>query len=108
MMSVLDSIAGQHNVTDNDARLVADPHALSGSPGGSPPHSWPVLSEQPRLDASASGLISAEQAVRLRSVPFQMENGRLFVVMADPNDFAAADELSVLTGMPIDRFGAAP
>jgi type II secretory ATPase GspE/PulE/Tfp pilus assembly ATPase PilB-like protein len=41
-------------------------------------------------------------------VPFQIEDGRLSVLMAEPNDFAAADELSVLTGLPIQRFGAAP
>src|SRR5688572_1474579 len=101
MMSVLDSINGQPKIDDADATLVSELAAPI-------PPSWPLLAEQPRLDASASGLISAEQAVRLRSVPFQIEHGRLGVVMADPNDFAAADELSVLTGMPIERFGAAP
>src|SRR5689334_980016 len=69
---------------------------------------WTILAEMPVLDAGASGLISADQAVRLRAVPFRVEQGRLKVVMDDPADFAAADELSVLTGMPIDRLGAAP
>ncbi|MGE3107595.1 MAG: GspE/PulE family protein [Phycisphaerales bacterium] len=69
---------------------------------------WTILADMPTLDPSASGLISADQAVRLRAVPFRVEQGRLQVVMDDPSDFAAADELSVLTGMPIDRLGAAP
>jgi len=76
--------------------------------GGSFAAPWTILAEMPPLDASASGLITADQAVRLRSVPFKIEKGRLLVVMDDPTDFAAADELSVLTGMPIDRLGAGP
>lgn len=76
--------------------------------GGEMTSPWTILADVPQIDASASGQISADQAVRLRAVPFRIEDGRLLVVMDDPSDFAAADELSVLTSMPIERFGAAP
>jgi len=79
-----------------------------GGPGGEGALPWTILADVPQIDASASGQISADQAVRLRAVPFRIEDGRLLVVMDDPSDFAAADELSVLTSMPIERFGAAP
>jgi type II secretory ATPase GspE/PulE/Tfp pilus assembly ATPase PilB-like protein len=111
MMAILDSVSGNPVMgrgEAGEASLLADARGTPLSPPSSVGSPWPILAESPRLDASASGLISAEQAVRLRSVPFQIEHGRLCVVMADPNDFAAADELSVLTGMPIERHAAAP
>jgi len=66
------------------------------------------LEQRPPIDPRASRLISADQATRLRAVPFRMEDGRLHVAMAEPSDFEAADEISVSSGMPVTRFEAAP
>jgi type II secretory ATPase GspE/PulE/Tfp pilus assembly ATPase PilB-like protein len=66
------------------------------------------LTELPRVDPAATGLITAEQAVRLRAVPFAIEVGRLRTAMVDVTDFAAADELSVMAGMPVERLSVAP
>ncbi|MCC6321647.1 MAG: type II/IV secretion system protein [Phycisphaerales bacterium] len=64
-----------------------------------------TLSEMPEVDQAAAGLISAEQAVRLRMVPFAIRDERLWAVMSDPSDLASADELSIIAGMPVKRFG---
>jgi type II secretory ATPase GspE/PulE/Tfp pilus assembly ATPase PilB-like protein len=76
----------------------------AAAPGGS----RAPLTELPRVDPASSSLISAEQAVRLRAVPFRQENGRLQVAIVDPGDFAAADELSVVTGLPVERIAISP
>lgn len=55
----------------------------------------------PTVDRAAASLISAEQAVRLRAVPFEISAGRLRVAMLDADDFAAADEISVTAGKPV-------
>lgn len=65
-----------------------------------------TLSEMPQVDGKAAGLISADDAVRLRSVPYAIQDGQLRVAMSDPSDFAAADELSITSGMPVQRRGA--
>jgi len=61
-------------------------------------------------DPVAVALVSADQAVRLRAVPlgFDGEGRRLRVAMLDAEDLAAADELSVIAGRPVDRIGIAP
>jgi len=64
-----------------------------------------VLSEMPQVDSSAASMISAEQAVRLRVVPYAIKDGRLLTAMPDPTDLAAADELSVIAGLPVKRHG---
>ncbi len=66
------------------------PAAMNGSPVG-----------KPDFDPLAARLIQAEQAIRLRAVPMRIAGGRLHVAMLDAGDFAAADELSVVTGMPV-------
>jgi type II secretory ATPase GspE/PulE/Tfp pilus assembly ATPase PilB-like protein len=57
--------------------------------------------DRPAINASASHLIQAEQAIRLRAVPFAVVGGRLRVAMLSADDFAAADEVSVVSGMPV-------
>jgi type II secretory ATPase GspE/PulE/Tfp pilus assembly ATPase PilB-like protein len=53
------------------------------------------------FDPAAARLIHAEQAIRLRAVPLRLDAGRLQVAMLDPGDFAAADEISVVSGHPV-------
>ena len=48
-------------------------------------------------------MISAEQAIRLRAVPYRIEAGRLHVAMLDPADDSAADEISVFASLPVTR-----
>ncbi|MFN7021022.1 MAG: GspE/PulE family protein [Phycisphaerales bacterium] len=82
---------------------------LSGSPPPSPtvrkPRGVETLPEMPEVEQAAAGLITAEQAVRLRMVPFAVRDGRLWAVMPDPTDLASADELAVIAGMPVKRHG---
>ncbi len=66
----------------------------------------PLLDQLPEVDPAAAKSATAEQAVRLRVVPYAFENGRLLVAMLDPTDFAAADEASVNAGKPVVRVGA--
>jgi len=61
------------------------------------------LTERPEVDAAAAGLITAEQAVRLRLVPYAIEDGRLLVAMVDPADLGAADEVSVCSRLAVTR-----
>ncbi|MEO1130583.1 MAG: GspE/PulE family protein, partial [Planctomycetota bacterium] len=65
---------------------------------------YPLLRERPDVDREASSLLTSEQAMRLRAVPFRIDEGRLHVAMLDPADFAAADEVSIVARMPVDRF----
>jgi type II secretory ATPase GspE/PulE/Tfp pilus assembly ATPase PilB-like protein len=58
-----------------------------------------------RLEADAPGLISAEQAFRLRAIPVALNGARLRVAMVDPTDFEAADEVSVTSGRSVERIG---
>ncbi len=53
------------------------------------------------LDPAAARLIEPEQAMRLRAVPLRIDAGHLVVAMLDPDDFAAADEISVVAAMPV-------
>ena len=66
------------------------------------------LDRKPEMDPKAWGLLTSEQAVRLRVVPFAVVNGRLRTVMLDPTDLAAADEVSVCAQLPVERVGAVP
>jgi type IV pilus assembly protein PilB len=58
-------------------------------------------SERVPVDPAAVRLIQAEQAIRLRAVPMQVVGGRLRVAMLSVDDFAAADEISVVSGLPV-------
>ena len=57
----------------------------------------------PKVDPIAAELISAEDAVRLRAVPYAFDGPSLLVALNDPTDFAAADELSIISGRPVLR-----
>ena len=80
----------------------------AGSPQPSPklPRSVRVITEKPAIDADAAKLITPEQAARLKCVPYAFaseQRTRLLVAMADPTDYAGADELGVLTGRSVTR-----
>jgi type IV pilus assembly protein PilB len=62
-----------------------------------------ALEQRPEADAEATRTITAEQAVRLRAVPYAFRDGRLLVAMLDTADYAAADEVSVSAGKPVTR-----
>ncbi|MBL8763669.1 MAG: type II/IV secretion system protein [Phycisphaerae bacterium] len=66
------------------------------------------LEARPEADPAASSLITAEQAVRLRAVPFGFQGRRLQVAMLDANDLSASDEISVTAGRPVMRVAIAP
>jgi len=65
---------------------------------------YPRLTQRPQVEPRAARTITAEQATRLRAVPFRVEDERLHVLMLDPSDFVAADEISVCAGLPVKRF----
>jgi hypothetical protein len=67
---------------------------------------YPMIDQRPEIDPACAGLIDPDQAMRLRAIPFRRSNGRLHVAMGDPSDFAAADEIAVTAGLPVDRYGA--
>ncbi|MFO0831981.1 MAG: GspE/PulE family protein [Phycisphaerales bacterium] len=61
------------------------------------------LTERPEVDPKAAAMVSAQQAIRRRVVPFGFEGKRLLVAMVDPSDVAAADEVGVASGRPVTR-----
>jgi type IV pilus assembly protein PilB len=89
---------------------------LNGQPGGSAATDHSVrdrcrllgiewLEKKPRSEKEAIGLLTADTAVRLRTIPVRLERGRLFVAMVDPLDIATVDEVAALTGKPVTRVG---
>jgi len=64
---------------------------------------YEIIEELPEFSHEATSLITADQAMRLRAVPLRLHGSRLVVAMLDPDDDAAADELSVTAGRPITR-----
>src|SRR5436190_6967271 len=93
-------------------------HARPSTPAsgtGVPPVSTPstspsvppsLLEEMPDVDPVAVALGNAEQAVRLRAIPYGFAGGRLLLAMLDATDLAAADEVSVTAGKPVTRIPA--
>jgi type IV pilus assembly protein PilB len=74
------------------------------APGGHAPGlNGELLAEKPDLDPAATGLITPEQAVRLRAIPYALDGKRVRVAMLDVADLAAGDEVSVSAGRPITR-----
>ncbi|MFG0292952.1 MAG: GspE/PulE family protein, partial [Phycisphaerales bacterium JB050] len=69
----------------------------------SPESVYEIIEELPEFTDEATDLVTAEQAMRLRAVPLRIQGARLVVAMLDPDDDAAADELSVTAGRPITR-----
>ena len=47
-------------------------------------------------------------AIQTQSVPFKMENGNLFVAMAEPSDLFAIDQIQMQSGMHVEAFMASP
>ncbi len=85
----------------------AEAPGYDGSDDGRLEPSVQMLVDLPTVDPAAAGLISAEQAVRLRAVPYAIRDGELWAALDNPDDLAAADELSILAGMPVRRAGIA-
>ena len=73
-------------------------HSISTTQG-------PSFEERPSPEAEALALLTSEQAMRLRAVPVSIEGNVLRVAMLDPSDYAGADEISVVAGMPVERWG---
>jgi type II secretory ATPase GspE/PulE/Tfp pilus assembly ATPase PilB-like protein len=67
---------------------------------------WPTLDAKPNIDRDASSVLTPEQAMRLRCVPYAVEGTRLHVAMLNPDDFGAADEVSVVANRSVKRFAA--
>ncbi|GMV25635.1 MAG: general secretion pathway protein GspE [Phycisphaerae bacterium] len=65
-----------------------------------------ILEQLPEISPGASKAATAEQAVRLRAVPYGFSGDKLLVAMLDPMDFSAADEISVTARRPVQRVGA--
>lgn len=87
------------------------PAGQNGSANGADPrasvnHGYAMLTELPAVDPKAAGLIAADDAVRLRAVPYAFEGDDvLLVAMHDPTDYAGADELSGVSGRAVERRG---
>ncbi len=88
--------------TDTTAGRAGQAHRSDNEPDRNG-HAPARLEERPEVDPAAAELATAEQAVRLRAVPYAFDEGRLLVAMLDPADLAAADELSVTAGRPVRR-----
>lgn len=97
------------NATHNGSGAHAPAHGGNSSDS---PASKPVqkntLTEMPVVDAAAAGTITADDAVRLRAVPYAIDAGELLVALRDSDDFAAADEISIRSGMPVRRISIPP
>ncbi len=65
-----------------------------------------LLERSPQVDLGVASVISAEQAIRLRAVPYAVESGRVLVAMMDPADFDAADEIAAHARKPVTPIGA--
>ena len=61
-----------------------------------------------QADAGTIALVDPEVAVRLRIVPIDRRDNMLVLAMFDPLDTDAADEIAVLTGIPVQREGMEP
>jgi type II secretory ATPase GspE/PulE/Tfp pilus assembly ATPase PilB-like protein len=81
--------------------MAHDPKRTQGSSGEASPR----LEQKPDFDAAATRVLTADQAVRLRAIPFAINGGRLRVAMLDLVDDAAADEVSVCGRRPVERVG---
>ena len=68
----------------------------------------PMLTQMPQVDPNAAARLSAEQAVRLRAVPYALEGPMLLVAMTDPDDLESADQVSILAAAPVRRVGIEP
>ncbi|MBX3383840.1 MAG: type II/IV secretion system protein [Phycisphaeraceae bacterium] len=85
--------------TDRDTTMDA---AKVMAPGAA---ASPPLSRKPDASPQVAALLPAQEAVRLSAIPFRLDEqrGLLNVAMLDASDFAAADEISVCAGRPVER-----
>jgi type II secretory ATPase GspE/PulE/Tfp pilus assembly ATPase PilB-like protein len=63
--------------------------------------SAPPLTVAPVSDQAVAQVIEAEQAVRLRAIPYANEGRRVLVAVLEGGDLAAIDEISVFAGKPV-------
>ena len=91
----------EHKLGTSDPSIAND--RASGENGHASPNMPGMLDEPPDVDPATTRLITADDAIRLRAVPVRKENNRLLVAMFDVSDDQAADELSVVSGMPVSR-----
>lgn len=98
--------AERNGVNGSAGHLVSAPTASGAAEVKALPRGVVEITEKPVVEADAARLLTPEQAVRLAAVPFAFDGVRLKVIMADPADTAAADELSVITGRAIRRCAA--
>ena len=63
------------------------------------------VDEYPEIDEAIPSLIDAELAVRLRTIPITLDEGQLIIVMLQPEDIEASDEVATITGYPVTRAG---
>ncbi|MDP7009002.1 MAG: GspE/PulE family protein [Phycisphaerales bacterium] len=63
------------------------------------------IDELPEIDDEIPTVVDTELAVRLRAIPIAIEHGQLIVVMLQPDDIEAADEVATMTGYPVTRAG---
>jgi type II secretory ATPase GspE/PulE/Tfp pilus assembly ATPase PilB-like protein len=86
---------------DHDA-----PPARAAQGHGAPPAGEPI-DERPEFEPAVAHLVEPEQAMRLRAVPIRRAgdgaSARVVVAMLEPGDFAAADEVAVTAGLPVER-----
>jgi type II secretory ATPase GspE/PulE/Tfp pilus assembly ATPase PilB-like protein len=71
---------------------------------GSPTHA--ALERAPDVDQAVASLVSPDQAMRLRAIPYARDGARIRAAMLDEKDDAAADELAVLVRRPVSRVRA--
>lgn len=82
--------------------------SIDGLPASNGKAHVDTLTQRPDFEPQAVARLTAEQAVRLRVVPFAFSGNRLRVAMLDPKDLAAADEVSVSAGCPVSRVPITP
>ncbi|MCA3004250.1 MAG: Flp pilus assembly complex ATPase component TadA [Phycisphaerales bacterium] len=80
------------------AQPTAAPTATPAAPARKGPR---TITTMPEIDAGAVARLSADAASRLKVVPFAFDGGRLLLASADIKDWKAADQASVLAGMPV-------
>ncbi len=66
----------------------------------------PFLEKAPELDPAAVALLDPDRAVRLGVVPVRFEGHRLVIVLDDPFNLTAVDEVSAVTRRSVMRSGA--
>ncbi len=71
------------------------------TPQEAPADTKAVIEEKPEFDPALCQRISAEQAMRLRAIPYALDGKKCLVAALDTEDLAALDEVSVCVGKPV-------